>query len=344
MIRYELRLVLLILLLFAAGGMAEAFDNGYCLGCHGERATERLGARLYIDPAEFAGTRHALIGCPSCHDSVTARHPADRVRPPRPRCGECHAPVVAQYGRSRHAGGAECTDCHDPHKARSNASSSGAQMNQVCSRCHERGRMAALHGRWLPQAELHMDALPCVTCHTASPGYTIDLYLEEKGATADRWLTVPPDRLRRLAGGEIAAVADGNGDGVVSLDELRSLNRFAEGKGMRLTAMLLPKVISHSFETLDNRWDCTFCHASGPRSDQESYLALPEPDGGFRKMRVERGAVLDLIYGTPDFYMLGSTRSKTLNIAGLLIILGGMMMPVGHGTFRLLTRNRRKEQ
>jgi hypothetical protein len=41
--------------------------------------------------------------------------------------------------------------------------------------------------------------------------------------------------------------------------------------------------------------------------------------------------------------MMGATRSKALNIAGLMIIAGGMVMPIGHGTLRFLTRKNRKD-
>jgi hypothetical protein len=39
--------------------------------------------------------------------------------------------------------------------------------------------------------------------------------------------------------------------------------------------------------------------------------------------------------------MMGTTRSASLNIIGLLIILGGLLMPIGHGTLRFLTRKNR---
>ena len=47
---------------------------------------------------------------------------------------------------------------------------------------------------------------------------------------------------------------------------------------------------------------------------------------------------------TPDFYMTGKTRNATLNKIGLLIIVGGMIMPVGHGFFRFLSRNIRNRK
>ncbi len=59
-------------------------------------------------------------------------------------------------------------------------------------------------------------------------------------------------------------------------------------------------------------------------------------------MTVDEGAVLDALFGTPNFYMTGSSRSTALNIIGLIIICGGFIMPIGHGTLRFLTRKNRQ--
>ena len=75
---------------------------------------------------------------------------------------------------------------------------------------------------------------------------------------------------------------------------------------------------------------------------QTSYVAFPDKSGGYTRLPVEKGAILDILYGTPDFYMLGSTRSTALNVIGGLIVACGLMFPLGHGTFRFLTRNTRK--
>lgn len=112
---------------------------------------------------------------------------------------------------------------------------------------------------------------------------------------------------------------------------------------MRLWGMMTPEVVTHSYQILDNRWDCSFCHAAGPKTMQTSYVAFPDQNGTYSRLGVEKGAVLDLLYGTPDFYMMGSTRSTPLNIIGALILAGGLMVPIGHGTFRFLTRKNRKE-
>ena len=51
-----------------------------------------------------------------------------------------------------------------------------------------------------------------------------------------------------------------------------------------------------------------------------------------------------MLGSTPDFYMTGKTRNSFLNKVGLLILLGGLVMPVGHGFLRFLSRNVRNNK
>jgi hypothetical protein len=110
---------------------------------------------------------------------------------------------------------------------------------------------------------------------------------------------------------------------------------------MYLKAILTPVKLTHAFQTFDNRWDCTFCHASGPEIMQTSSLSFPEQNGTFRQVPVEKGATLDALHAIPNFYLMGSARNGILNKLGLLIIVGGMVMPVGHGFLRFLSRKNR---
>lgn len=345
----DARYIVLLLLpvTLALTGVTPA-EGAECLSCHG---THDIGGNgkgyLYIDPAKFEETTHSLVGCAACHDAVTGKHPADGIRPRRAACGECHAAVQQEYRTSLHGTKASCTDCHNPHRARPLAAVSGREINAQCARCHDTGKVVATHGRWLPQADLHLDALPCITCHTSSKNYVITLYIEKRINDAllqnGDFRPASYEELSRLAGGKgITALLDTDGDNRVSLAELKKFYKNAASDGLRLWGMMMPEVVTHDFQILDNRWDCTFCHASGPRAMQTSYVSFPDRNGRQVKLAVEKGAILDLLYGTPDFYMMGSTRSKPLSILGGMIVLGGLMVPVGHGTLRFLTRNNRK--
>lgn len=318
-----------------------------CLDCHGKRTILNKGVHLYVDPEKYELTTHARIGCISCHDKVTKRHPTDGVRPSRAKCQECHAAVYTEYGQSLHASHAGCTDCHKPHAVKPLLAVSGRDINVQCAKCHENSKTVKSHSKWLPQAALHVDALPCITCHTGSENYIITLYIVKNlsdNPLSGVTLASFQDLLPFLsAGQEVGALIDTDGDGLVSLDELKKFNKNSQYGSIRLLGTIMPEVVTHSYQILDNRWDCTFCHASGPKVQQASSLAFPERGGAYSRLPVEKGAIVDILYGTPDFYMTGFTRSKTLSIIGALIAVSGLMVPILHGTLRFLTRNRRKE-
>ncbi|QEM70136.1 cytochrome C [Geobacter sp. FeAm09] len=327
---------------------AAVADNDGCLACHGNReVAKRGGERLYVEASTFAATTHALIGCTSCHDSVTAAHPKDGSRPTKARCKECHAPIQAEYGASLHGAKATCNDCHNPHEVKPGIAASGDYLNARCARCHDKNKTIKSHSKWLPQADLHLDSLPCVTCHTGSKSYVITMSIENKkpGDPHGDFKTAAYGELTALRpiNGDVSRLVDKNGDGFISLAELREFNREARGKGMRLWGMMTPETVTHTYQINEKCWDCSFCHSSGPKAMQTSYVAFPDKNGNVTRLAVEKGAILDILYGTPDFYMLGTTRSSALNIVGALIIAGGMMMPIGHGTLRFLTRKNRKE-
>lgn len=331
-----------------AGAPAYAMETEDCLGCHADRSiVDQGGAHLYIDQANFAQTPHAEQGCSACHASVGDSHPDDRVRPSRAKCDECHDDVVAEYAKSAHSAAATCNDCHNPHAVRSPTAVSGQDINRQCANCHDRTAVLVTHGKWLPQAELHLDGLPCISCHTASKQYVITFYIEKrggKGFETNFHLATPAD-LAQVAPskGPAQRLIDRNGDNFISLDELRRFNKSADNDELRLRGTMMPEKVPHDFVTLDNRWDCTFCHVSGPDARQTSYVAFPEEGARYSRLPVEKGAVLDVVYGSPDFYMLGATRNDTLSIVGLAIVACGLAVPIGHGSLRFLTRRNRKE-
>jgi predicted CXXCH cytochrome family protein len=320
--------------------------NGTCLDCHGTK--DKVGNKFFIDPVKYRHTNHAKIGCPACHDgAVAAGHPAIKQPSTKTDCRFCHTDVAAEYAQSSHAGNASCHGCHDPHQAKTPAEISGSDINKMCAGCHEHFVIMASHAKWLPQAELHIEMLPCITCHTGSKNYVVDLYIINRQGIPHGGKFEPAgyDELKRRAGGkEIVALIDTNGDNYISLVELRSFNVNPAYKGLHLQGMMTPEKVTHSFQILDNRRDCTFCHASGPGAMQTSYIAVPEENGTFRKVAVEKGAVLEALQSTPDFYMTGKTRNSILNKVGLIILLGGLVMPVGHGFFRFLSRNIRNRK
>lgn len=338
-----------LMLLTAAVSSAAENGNDTCLACHGKmEIAKQAGERMYLDPVKFATTTHAVIGCEACHNSITANHPGDGLKPSKASCKECHSTIHTEYAASIHGNKATCNDCHNPHEVKPIIAVSGDDMNAKCAKCHSLGKVVKSHEKWLPQADLHIESLPCVTCHTSSKNYVITLSIQKRQAGKTSYGDFKLAKHEELAAfnpinNDVSRLIDKNGDRFISLKELRDFNYEVRKKDMRLWGMMMPEVATHSFQILENRWDCSFCHASGPKAMQKSQMAFPDISGGYTRMEVENGAILDLLYGTPDFYMMGSTRSTALNIVGAMIIAGGLMMPIGHGTLRFLTRKNRKE-
>ncbi|MBW6512242.1 MAG: cytochrome c family protein [Desulfuromonadaceae bacterium] len=336
---------LLIFLLALLPAMGVAMDSSDCTNCHGDK--DVVGEDLVINSLTFDHTAHAEVGCHGCHVSITEQHPDDGFPPSKASCAECHGDVSKSYSNSNHAQNAVCSDCHNPHQVYGPTAVSGQDMNLQCTSCHERVEIQEKHAEWLPQADLHINNLPCVTCHSTSNEYVISLYIIKRrsGSMFSRFDLATYAELNALSGGKpIVQLVDTNADGYISIAELRLFNLDPENKPLRLQGMMTPERLSHNFLTQDNRWDCSFCHSSGPEAMQVSYLSLAERDGGFKRISVEKGAVLDALYGTPDFYMVGATRSKALNYVGLVVLAGGMVVPIGHGTLRFLTRKNRKNE
>ena len=319
--------------------------NGNCMDCHGSAA--KVGSKRYIDPVKYAHTDHARIGCQACHDKIVVQHSLGGLVSEKADCRSCHTEIGAEYAASNHAGKAECNGCHNPHRVRAGMEVSGKEINAMCAGCHDNHKVTASHAKWLPQADLHIDMLPCITCHTASANYVINMYIinRQDGARFGKFDLAGYDKLHKLSGEkDILSLIDVNDDRYISLDELRNFNRNPKYEGLHLSGMMTPERITHGFQILANRRDCTFCHASGPGTMQTSFLSFPDKNGSFQRVAVEKGAVLDALYGTPDFYMMGKTRNSTLDKIGLLVIAGGMVMPVGHGLLRFLSRNIRNRK
>jgi hypothetical protein len=344
-------MVLFVVSCVVTRGQAQAGDYSFgdsisknvgCIACHGNQA--QVGSQNYINPTSFGHTTHARFGCTTCHDAITSNHPDGKTVPRTTSCGDCHGDVVTQYSSSIHATKATCSGCHNPHRVYKSGEISAEGMNKQCAGCHDKNKIIASHALWLPQTELHLGAIACVACHSKAENYVITIYIAKR-------VDSDPERSIELAGfkelqkrsgnDNLQYLIDKNRDNYISLDELRKFNRDPSNKELYLKAILTPIKPTHSFQTFDNRWDCTFCHASGPEVMQTSYLSLPEQNGTFRQVAVEKGAAMDALRAIPNFYLMGSTRNGVLNKIGLLIIAGGMVMPVGHGFLRFLSRKNR---
>lgn len=329
--------------LFGITFNAFAMESSDCLDCHAD--ADIVGEGLIINQITFDRTHHAEVGCNACHDGVSESHPDDGLDPGRANCGDCHSAAEEEYAKTTHSENVACVDCHNPHAVQAQAEVSGYDMNRPCATCHDGSTMLESHSDWLPRTSLHLSVLPCITCHTGSEKMVLQLYLsrpDSKTAGGDFQLASYEELNSLQKDSDPAQLLDLNNNHIVSLEELRTFNQNQDYQNFRLQGLLVPAVQTHSYDILYNRWDCTYCHGTGPTSLQTSYISLPQPDGSYQRTPVENGAVMTVLYTTPDFYMIGSTRNMALNLAGVFILAGGLVMPIGHGFVRFLTRRNRR--
>ena len=170
-------------------------------------------------------------------------------------------------------------------------------MNRQCGTCHAPAEMTAAHGIWLPQADLHLEALPCISCHTGSKNYVINLFISKRQIAGDRDI---PARGEAVRTGHLRRTeTPGRGSGYCRTHRYQRQRADLPGRtaplqrqpgamrDLRLKGMLTPEIVTHDLQILDNRWDCTFCHASGAEAMQTSFICpargrrhLPAAAGG----------------------------------------------------------------
>jgi hypothetical protein len=304
-------------------------SNESCDMCH-EDTIEEYSKSLHAENAE----------CTDCHNP----HAARGLKPSNESCGMCHEDAVEEYLKSHHAEKAACSDCHSPHTVKSHLSTSGFDKNKQCTTCHDH----VGHSEWLLRSMLHMQATTCISCHTDSKGIAITMYIEKRDGVKPNKegeidLATYKDLTQLVGDKGIQSLIDTNGDDSITKAELREFNMNSKYKDVGLWGMLSTETASHGYGIFEDRRDCSFCHAAGPKAMQTCSVAFPNQDGTYSRVPVEEGAVLDPLFATSDFYMVGSTRNDILSILGLLIIAGGLGAALLHGTFRFLTRkNRRK--
>ncbi|HXV39406.1 MAG TPA: multiheme c-type cytochrome [Steroidobacteraceae bacterium] len=329
-----------------------------CLGCHAMEALAKSlpnGETLSLHvPAEpYARSVHRVLGCTTCHGDIdTAIHPApgndiqslrqyslDRSQ----ACRMCHAGAAEHYEVSLHATRVAagepiapvCSGCHGYHSV------TPRTAYETCVRCHSAD--LAAHGEWLPNAGHHQEVVSCAACHAPAAPRMIDLRLYD-GATGN-W-AIERDGARPFL--ELAAAADADGNGL-DATELRNLlaevNRDAPGPlTLRGRVELREDVLAHGLVAKEGAIRaCDNCHRYGSEPFQNVTISITGPDGRPLRHPAQAGILGSTlaVESLPEFYAIGGTRSRFLDLLFLLALAGGIGVPIGHMTVKWLFRKQR---
>lgn len=349
---------------FAMSATAQAADAALseadtaCLGCHSLEAMAKTlpnGETLSLHvPAEpYARSVHRVLGCTTCHGDIdTSVHPAtgkdiqslrqytlDRAQ----ACRMCHAGAAEHYEGSRHAARVAagdpiapvCTGCHGSHAV------TPRTAYDTCVRCHSAD--LAAHGEWLPNAGHHQEVVSCAACHAPEAPRMIDLRLYD--GAAGNW-AVEREGARPFL--ELAAAADADGNGL-DATELRNLlaevNRDAPGPlTLRGRVELREDVLAHRLVAREGAIRaCDSCHRYGSEPFRIVTISITGPDGRPLRHPAQTGILGSAlaVESLPEFYAIGGTRSRFLDLLFLLALAGGIGVPIGHMTVKWLFRKQR---
>ena len=212
-----------------------------------------------------------------------------------------------------------------------------------CKNCHEGTGLA--HEQWLPNTERHLKVVSCAACHAPDLDRRIDLELHDNLIQAAQ--NPAYENLRqqlrsideagyRIESAEFRNLLNGNG---------------AEGKGSNVTLRVRMEVSSgvgaHRLaeKSLAVR-GCNTCHQKGTEVFQAVTVSITSPDGRWLHYTADKEILdsLESVYSVSDFYTIGGTRIRLLDVLVALSLFAGIAIPAGHFILgRILKRKAAKE-
>jgi len=367
-------------LVIPAKGFADSVHaSSGCEGCHSEIDLASHGKEPKPIASKRAYSLERMEACRDCHKKTMTQY-EDSVHSAlvrtgsekAPLCSDCHNPHATRSAKEKSAGGPEpvvcqkchqgiakafvesvhgrsgdealeCKDCHQTHNVK--AASLGQNMKSQCTSCHK--DVVATHAVWLPNTELHLDAISCPACH--SPGTTrrVNLRLYEGVASHQASEQVGVPKFVKLANW---ADTKGSGlDGRALWSLLQEFNRGAgEGKTvLRGRLEVQTGVQAHQLgeKSLAVK-DCDTCHREGAASFQAVTVSMAGPDGRPIRHDASNGVLnsIESIGSVGGFYAIGSNRIKLLDVLLLMALGAGIFLPLAHLSVKLVSQRRRAKQ
>jgi hypothetical protein len=332
-----------------------------CSRCHADKSTAIKGNIHYNlsfevgDTLISQGNPKAPV-CTDCHGfhKVGPKETYDTLS--GVPCRKCHEQIFKLYSKSVHglarANGEHkaplCFSCHFAHEVKPVAMAE--RIKTACLGCHKEVETA--HRKWLPNADLHLSMVSCASCH--SPGSKKGIYLRLVDDNTGKPFT--EDQMAELLGTgyeDVKRMLSAHGEGIDSAELWSIVQRLNEkGTNAKITFYGRMDVSdgsdAHRLSFKKNAVkDCEQCHAAGSGSFRDVTVAIVRADGKLATYKAKPevlGSVVSLL-SLRQFYVLGGTRLKALDWIGLVMVFGGMLVPIGHITARVLTaplRERRK--
>jgi hypothetical protein len=267
-------------------------------------------------------------------------------------CKKCHSEIFGAYqasvhGKARTNGGKNapiCSSCHFAHDVK--AAQASRSPKDMCLGCH--AKVLAAHKEWLPNAGAHFDSVSCTVCHVSGE-FKRAIYLRlTDGASGD----MVTESAMKVAMKEPASKTAGSRKVNIDPEHLwniyQELNTKEHKVKMSGTVGLSDSQHAHYLVPKGNAVrQCEWCHTTDSEFFTTISLTVKGKDGRETFYNVDTAAMGSLFAMLPlnQFYAIGSMRQQAFDIMGAFMIMGGIAVPVLHGTIRMLTaRVRRARQ
>ncbi len=324
----------------------------YCWKCH-EDAYRDYESSIHLDVLKKGNIKAPT--CTDCHGDHTVASTKKNRDIGITSCNKCHGDMNSSYEASMHGkafrkgveNAPSCASCHGAHRVESTLTTG---IKTGCLTCHKDAARA--HNTWLKNppitlpsfAELHFEGASCAACHSA-PGAARAVYL----SIFDRKSGKPLPEEALVAALEtdsegLMEKIDTNADGGIDAKEIWDLFALLRKKNTP-TVFLGTMDVTNSKDAhligakSEAAKDCERCHHPEAAFFQDIFLVMKNTEGKTTLLRA-KGDVLNSIYSiipARTFYVLGSTSITLFDILFVVALIGGIAVPIGHITLRIIT-------
>ena len=322
-----------------------------CWKCH-EKVYKLYKVSVHLD--QLKGGNSKAPACTDCHGD----HSAASVKKDRnigiKSCNRCHSDMNSSYEASMHGkawkkGDEKAPTCSSCHSAHDVASGMTTRIKEGCLKCHK--NMGKVHNKWLSNpplalpsfADAHFDVVSCAACHSpgADRAIYLSLYDRKKGEPLSEEDLM---EVFETDSNGLTAKIDLNGDGLVDAEEMWELfaHLFKKGK----TAIFMGKMdVQKATEAhllggkTEASKDCAKCHHPDAEFFKDIFIVIKKAEGKPKLLNAKRD-ILNSVYSiipASKFYALGSTNIKLFDILFIVALIGGIAVPIGHISLRIIT-------
>jgi hypothetical protein len=323
-----------------------------CWKCHKD------ADKLYKTSVHFDMLKGGSLKAPACTD-CHGDHSISGVKKDRnlgiTSCNKCHSNMNSSYeasihGKARQKGDERapgCSACHNAHNVESTTLT--ANLKDGCLKCHKDA--AKLHNKWLANPPItlpsfalaHFDVVSCAACHAKSAGPAVYLSLYDRRTGKPLSEEEAAARLGTDTKGFMAKI-DENANDRIDPQELWDLfaTLFKQGVITTFTGKMDVRNATEAHMIggkADAVKDCEKCHLPGAELLQDVFMVMKRADGKPATYKVDNQVLTSVFSVLPvsKFYALGSMSITLLDILFVVALIGGLAVPIGHITLRIIT-------